>query len=208
MNGEGAQTAAQQAKQAASPQTTMELLKYIAGKIPQRILKALPMTIIIGAVSWLVHTFLLVYTNQGFNPDTWLGKNFLNVKGYLVSSTLLWLMIGAMIPLVLSFIIRRRNPFKPIVGIIKMPGDIIRKNRESKNTFLPIILISCGIALLFEKLLSGVAGLVAGGILMSSVIAFVTGRGSIFIQVFRMVFSDIQTLILKKKRIRLETNHL
>lgn len=196
------------ANQAAAPRTTKELLKYIAKKIPERILKALPMTIIIGGISWLVHTFLLVYTNEGFNPDTWLGKNFLNVKGYLVSSTLLWLMIGAIIPLAVSFLIRGGNPFKSIAGIVKMPTDIIKKNKESSNAFLPVILISCSIALLFDKLLSGVAGLVAGGILMGSVIAFVTGRGSIFIQVFRMIFSDIQTFILKKQRFRLDSNSI
>ncbi|MHB1484735.1 MAG: coiled-coil domain-containing protein [Saccharofermentanales bacterium] len=196
------------AKQAAAPQTTMELLKYIARKIPERILKALPMTIIVGAISWLVHTFLLVYTNEGFNPDTWLGKNFLNVKGYLVSSTLLWLMIGAIIPMAVSFFMKGGNPFKTFTGIIKMPSDIIKKNKDSSNAFLPVILISCSVALLFDKLLSGFAGLVAGGILMSSVIAFVTGRGSIFIQVFRMVFSDIQAFILKKQRFRLDSNSI
>ncbi len=62
-----------------APRNTGELLKYIIKKIPERVLKALPLTIIIGLVSWLVHTYLLVYTNQGFNPDTWLGKNFLNL---------------------------------------------------------------------------------------------------------------------------------
>lgn len=193
-----------QANQTAAPQTTIELLKYIAKKIPERLLKALPMTILIGGISWLLHTYLLVYTNQGFNPDTWLGKNFLNVKGSLISSTLLWTMVGAIIPMAISFFARGGNPVKSITEMVKMPGNIIQKNKASQNMVLPMILISCGVTLLFDKLLSGVAGLVAGGILMSSVIAFVTGRGSIFIQIFRMIFNDVQTFVLKKQKLRLD----
>lgn len=193
-----------QTGQTAFPQTTGQLLKYIAKKIPERVLKALPMTIAIGAISWLVHTYLLVVTNEGFNPDTWLGKNFLNVKGSFISSTLLWTMLGAIIPMMISFFRHGGNPIKSVQGIVKMPGDIIRKNKESNQLFLPVILISCSATLLFDKLLSGVAGLVAGGIMLSSLVAFMTGRGSIFIQVFRMVFSDVQTFILKKQRLRLD----
>lgn len=195
---------ANQANQADMPKTTLELLKYIAKRIPERVLKALPMTILIGAGSWLLHTYLLVYTNEGFNPGTWLGRNFLNVKGSAISSILLWTMVGAIIPLVISFFARKGNPFKSIVAMARIPGDIIKKNKVAHNTFLPIILFSCSATLLFDKLLSGVSGLVAGGIIMSSVVAFITGRGSIFIQIFRMIFNDVQNFVVKKQHTRLD----
>lgn len=195
---------ANQTAEADMPKTTVELLKYIIKKIPERVLKALPMTIAIGVGSWLLHTFLLVYTNEGFNPGTWLGNNFLNVKGRVISSTLLWAMIGGIIPLAISFFARKGNPVKSIVAMAKIPTDIIKKSKTSHGSFLPLILFSCSAALLFDKVLSGVSGLVAGGIIMSSVVAFITGRGSIFIQIFRMAFNDIQTFVIKKKSHKLD----
>jgi len=190
--------------QAKAPENTAELLKYIAKKIPERLLKALPLTIIIGVVSWLLHTYLLVVTNEGFNPGTWLGQNLLNVKGSFISSTLLWTMVGAIIPIAISFFARGGNPIKSIGAMAKIPSSIIKKNKATQNAVLPMVLISCSVALLFDKLLSGVAGLVAGGILMSSLVSFVTGGGSIFIQIFRMAFTDVQSFVLKKQKMRLD----
>ena len=187
-----------------SPKNTVELLKYIAKKIPERLLKALPVTIITGVIFWLLHTYLLVFVNQGFDPSTWLANNLLNVSGRFISSTTLWLMVGAIIPMVVSFIVRKENPVKSFGAMVKIPSTIIKKNKASNNALLPLLLISCGVTLLLDKLLSGVAGLVAGGILMSSLVSFVLGRGSIFIQVFRMAFTDIQAFALKKQKLRLD----
>jgi len=189
-----------QTSQVKAPETLLELLKYIVKKIPERLLKALPMTIVIGLISWLLHTYLLVYTNEGFNPDTWLGKNLLNVAGSEITSTILWTMVGAIIPMAISAAVHGVNPFKSLAAMITMPGTIIKKNKSTHNVVLPMVLFSCGIALLFDKLLSGVAGLIAGGMLMSSVVAFMTGRGSVFIQVVRMIFTDVQTFVLRKQK--------
>ncbi len=190
------------------PQTTGQLLKYIAKKIPGRLLKSLPVILIVGFSSWLIHTYLLVFVNEGFSPDTWLANNFLNVRGSFISSTLLWGMIGALIPMTISFIATGGNPVKSFKAMVNMPVDIYKKNKASKNKLLPVILIVCGMTLLFDKLLSGVAGLVAGGILMSSVVAFITGRGSIFVMMFRMIFMDIQTYVLKKKNKGLDSESI
>jgi len=191
-----------------TPQTTGQLLKYIAKKIPGRLLKSLPVILIVGFSSWLIHTYLLVFVNEGFNPDSWLANNFLNVKGRFISSTLLWGMVGALVPMTISFFATGGNPVKSFTAMLKMPMDIYKKNKVSQNALLPIILISCGITLLFDKLLSGVAGLVAGGILMSAVVSFATGRGSIFIMLFRMIFMDIQTYVLKKKNKGLDSESI
>lgn len=190
------------------PRNTWQLIKYIAKRIPERLLKALPMTIAMGLLFWLLHTFLLVYANEGFNPDTWLGKNILNVRGKLLSSTLLWMMVGAIVPMIISFIRRKQSPAKLIKSMVGMPGSIININRSSGGKFLPVMCFSCAAALLIEALLSGVSSLVLGGIVMSSVIAFITGQGSIFIQVLRMIFQDVQLFILKKQKLELDGNNI
>ncbi len=197
-----------QARQDDYPRNTWQLIKYIAKRIPERLLKALPMTIGMGLLFWLLHTFLLVYTNEGFNPDTWLGQNILNVRGRLISSTLLWMMLGAVVPMIISFIKKKQSPAKMIREAVGMPGRILKTNRESGGKFLPVMCFSCAAALLLEGLLSGLTSLVMGGIVMSSVIAFLTGRGSIFIQILRMVFQDVQLFILKKQKLGLDGNNV
>lgn len=185
--------------QAQYPKNTWELIKYIAKRIPERLLKALPITIAFGVGSWLLHTFLLVYTNEGFNPDTWLGQNILNVKGKLLSSTLLWTMVGAIIPMIISFFKRGGSPIAYFKSFVKIPADIEKANRSTDGKFLPAMCFACSATLLCNVILSGVSSIVAGGIVVSSVAAFITGRGSVFIQILRMIVQDIQLFILKRK---------
>ncbi|MHB1452635.1 MAG: hypothetical protein ACYCYM_01600 [Saccharofermentanales bacterium] len=195
-----------QAGQTAAPQTTLELIKYIGRRLPGQLLKALPVTIVIGVLSWLIHTYLLVKVNEGFNPDSWLAQNFLNVSGGLISSSILWAMLGGLISIMVASLLRGQNPFKSIADMFRVPGNIIRKNKEMNNSLLPVLLIACGVTLLFEKLLSGVAGIVAGGILLSSVAAFAGGRGGILTMILRMIFNDVQTFILKKRKFRMDND--
>ena len=187
-----------QANSMNAPETTGQLIKFIIKKIPERLLKALPVTLLTGALAWLLHTYLLVVTNEGFSPDTWLGRNLLNTTGNGTSAVILWTMIGSILPMMISFIVQGGNPFKSLAAMVKMPGTIIKKNKATHNAVLPVVLFSCGITLLFDKLMSGVAGLVAGGIIMGSVVAFITGSGGIFVQLIRLIFSDVQAFVLKK----------
>ncbi len=188
------------------PQTTSQLLLYILKKIPERLLKAIPLTIAIAVIAWLLHTFLLVGVNQGFAPDTWLGQNILNVSGKLLSSTLLWTMIGFMIPIIISGIARKKNPFTFFTSFILMPKEIYVKNKATQGRLLPVACFSCAVLLCLNGFLSGLTTALAGGIFMSSVVSFVTGGGGIFVQVIRMIFSDIQMFALKKKKFSLDND--
>ena len=113
-----------QTEQVVEPRTTGELFRYIGKKLPKQILKALPVTIAVAVVSWLVHTYLIVGPNGGFAPDTWLANNILNVKGKLISSTFLWALLGGVITMFVSSLIQGRNPFKSLAEMIKVPGNI------------------------------------------------------------------------------------
>lgn len=186
------------------PRTTGELFKYIGKRLPKQLLKTLPIAIIVAVVSWLVHTYLIVGPNGGFAPDTWLANNVLNVSGKFISSTVLWAMLGGVFTMMLSSIIQKRNPFKTFGEMFKIPGNIVKKNKAMGNALLPVLLVACGVTLLFEKLLSGVAGIVAGGILLSSVASLIMGTGGIFAMLFRMIFNDIQAFVLKKQKTNMD----
>jgi hypothetical protein len=196
-----------QTSQMKYPKNTMELLKYIAKKVPERLLKALPLTITFGVFGWLLHTYLLVFTNEGFAPGTWLGNNILNVSGRLVSSTLLWTMFGAVVPMVISFFRKGGNPIKAFAAMAKMPIDIINRSKTA-SALLPFMCLACGLTLFCETVFSGITSMLAGGIIMSSVVAFVTGRGSIFIQILRMIVNDIQMFVLKTQKLKLDSESI
>ncbi|WP_024546546.1 hypothetical protein [Picosynechococcus sp. NKBG15041c] len=77
------------------PQTLIQLLGWLL----KAFLQALPRQIVTGAivcgVMWLVHTFLLVGVNEGFNPTSnpWL-RSVLVLSNQVVPGTLFWLLGG------------------------------------------------------------------------------------------------------------------
>jgi len=190
------------------PRTTGELIKYIAGRVPERLVKSLPISIAAGLISWLLHTVIMVAADGSFNTETWVAKNLLNVGGRLFSSSVLWLTIGAIVPMAISFIRRKQNPADLVKSMVSLPGQIINTNNRSGGRFLPIMLFSCAATLLVDVLLSGVTSMVLGGVVMSSVVAFLTGRGSIFVQMLRMIFQDVQLFILKQQKLRLDGDNV
>ncbi|MDD5603063.1 MAG: hypothetical protein PHG48_03130 [Eubacteriales bacterium] len=194
----------QSAAGAVYPANTKELFIYILKQLPSRLKKALPRTLIFGLLGWLLHTYLLVVVNEGFSPDTWLGKNVLNVKGNLLSSTLFWALLIGIFPLIFSFFKKGGNPFKRIGEIFSLPKKIMSKNKSSGGYYLPYMLIACGVMLLIDRVFSGLTGILAGGIIINSAISFITGRGGILVQTLRMAANDIQIFILRKKQSRLD----
>jgi len=189
----------------AQPQTTGQLLIYILKQIPIRLMKSIPQTVIVGAGILIMHTYILVRLNNGFNKnaDSWYATNVLNIFGNGLSANLLWGLIGALIPLILSFFKKGGNPGKQIAGFFKLPGDIINANKKSGGKFLPVICITVAASLLANNILSGMCSALLGGIVTSSLVSFVTGRGSIFIQLIRQIVYDVQAHVLKQKKLDL-----
>ncbi len=187
------------------PTTTLGLIRFILSKIPERLLQALPLTLVFGLLGWLLHTFLLVFANEGFKPDTWLGRNVLNVQGRLISSTLLWLMLGAMVPLIINFFRHGGKTSRRLTDIVHLPQKIAARNKATNGRILPTMILVCAVSLFIESwLLSGLTAFVAGMIAVSSVLNFTTGRGSLLIQMLRMIFHDIRNFILHKPGLGLD----
>ena len=197
-----------QAYQNQYPQNTGQLIKYIAKRIPERLIKALPLSIVTGLLCWIAHTVMMLVSDGVYNTETWIARNMLNVSGRLFNSAVLWMMLGAVIPMIISFIMQKKSPAKLISSIVTMPKKIADTNKRSGGRFLPIMLFSCAVTLFIDSLLSGVTSIIMGSIVMSSVVSFLTGRGSIFIQILRMIFQDLQLFLLKKQKLRLDGDNV
>lgn len=193
----------QQTQVCEQPQTAMQLIGMILRKMPRQLFKTLPMTLIMGLLGWVLNFWLMAYVNDGFNPDTWLSKNFIPVTGKMLSSIILWGITGAIIPLIINFVRKGGNFGQTIGAVFSQPSAIIAGVQNSNTRFKAILCLALAGTLLVENLLSGVAGLVAGSLLMTSVVAFVTGRDSVLIQLLQMAVNDVKVFILKKPGLRM-----
>lgn len=182
----------------ANPQTAGELIQMIIRKMPGQLLRTLPLTVLMGILGWLFNFWLMAYVNDGFNPGTWLSKNVIPVTGKMISATILWGIIGAMIPMLINFIKNGGKVGDAIGGFFSQPAIIIGGIKNGGTRFNAILCLVLAGTLLFENLLSGVATVIAGSLLMNSVVALLSGRGSVLVQLLRMIANDVNVFILKK----------
>lgn len=187
----------------AAPRTAWELILLIIKKMPGQLLRTLPLTVLMGILGWLFNFWLMAYVNDGFNPGTWLSKNLIPVTGQMISATVLWGIIGAMIPMLIHFIKSGGRIGAAIGGFFSQPAIIIAGIRTGSTRFNAILCFALAGTLLFENLLSGVATVIAGSLLMNSVVALISGRGSVLVQLLRMIANDVNVFILKKPGLRM-----
>lgn len=174
-----------------------QFLKEIFSQMPKKLLSALPTTIISGILAWFFHTFLLVYVNEGFRPGSWLGRNILNTSGRLISSTVLWMILGSLIPALVSFI-RGKNRGGGFLKLFTLPGEMVKRNRETKGQFMGLIMLSVTFSILAENILSGVSALAFGLVMANAAVSFLTGRGNFFAVSFRILIRDLGSGLLKR----------
>jgi hypothetical protein len=89
-------TPQQAAAQPEVPKKFFPLLGYIIKSTFVTFKKQLPMMIFFGVLGWLLHTYLLVVINQGFNPSTTLG-NFLGTTGNSLSGSIIWMVASGLL---------------------------------------------------------------------------------------------------------------
>jgi hypothetical protein len=81
------------ASQEKIPTKFFPLLAYIAKATGKVFMKQFPMMVFFGILGWLLHTYLLVVVNEGFNPDSWVGQ-LLATQGNSLAGTIIW-MVGS-----------------------------------------------------------------------------------------------------------------
>jgi hypothetical protein len=83
----------QAAAQEEIPQKFFPLLAYIGKQTLKVFRQQFPTMVFFGVLGWLLHTYLLVFVNQGFGRGSWVG-DLLATTGNGIAGTIIW-MIGS-----------------------------------------------------------------------------------------------------------------
>ena len=132
------------------------MVQLILQKTFSNFFKRLPTTIMFGIGIWFLHTYLLVYVNNGFIPEakTFLG-NFLALKGTVISGTIIWMILSS----ILFGIISKASHSGPRVGLNERLGLVTNYFKESKYDAFSVLIAGAGISLTVGALLNGYANL-------------------------------------------------
>jgi hypothetical protein len=159
------------------PKKFFPLLWWLV-KATLRTFKAqLPAMIFFGILGWVLHTYLLVWINNGFLKTSFIG-HFLATQGNSISGTIIWMVASGLLFgwLGQKIFARGRKPPKqaPFSTFIKQAGDLA----------LAAIVASAGIAMVIGIIANGYGNLAMavgfGGIMLSqggSVVGLLVSSG-------------------------------
>ncbi len=152
--GRGPQPGSAEAFIAAFGGGATDALKMLPGMLLRYLLPRLPVMGFIFIVTWLIHTFLVVYANEGFAPDTWLSP-FLNVSGNAISSFLLYGFSSALLWSLLTSVFRM-GPLGAITHFLTRPVLLYRQATANGRPGRGAFLLGTGAALTLNAVLAGV----------------------------------------------------
>ncbi len=171
------------------PQNFPSLLKLIVKRTLATFFRRLPLTVGFGVATWLLHLFLLVVINDGFNKTSW-ARPFLYLGGSRLSGMVFWTVASA---LVAGFIVqyRRRDRDRPFFEQVaaKLRGRIAALKlyfKEAKMDALAVLAAGAGTAMVIGTLVNGSTNFalaVGFGALLAS------RAGSVFALLFRSAWT-------------------
>ncbi|MCX7842294.1 MAG: hypothetical protein N2489_04385 [Clostridia bacterium] len=148
------------------PESFLELLKYILKKVPGVIMKRLPSMILTALVGLAIHTYMMVFINEGFNlSNNWVSA-FLNTRGQRIGPAILWTAIGIVFPFIFDKI-RSGQLIPAIMRLIQIPGTLKATYDKSGKEGLPLVLIGAGSACIIGSRLGWPTNLILGTALLS-----------------------------------------
>ena len=169
------------------------------GRVRGELQKNLVKTILFSVVVWFLHTFILVYLNEGFVSENRIWSQFINVKGLFFNSMVMWSLIGGLLPLIINFFKNGGHLSEKIQQFAKFPNYIISLYQSSGGGLLSALCFVIGGSLFINRYLTGLTGIALGAILTNSLISFLSNRGSFFINSVRLIAEDVQMTLLQKK---------
>lgn len=174
-------------KQGTGPQTLKELLQMLIEGMFTGWVKNIPIVLISMAVVWFVHTYLLVFINEGFNPDNPFLAMLLVLKGNEVAGTLVWAFLGALAWAVVHKV-RTGTLGASISRLGGTPEAMSVSVREAGPSAMPLLLGCGGVTLLVGALLGNALLCLQFIILLAG--ALVARETSIIATAFRLGWSD------------------
>lgn len=137
------------------PPDFKSLVKLIYENTKKNFFRRLPLSITIGVSVWLVHTFLLVYINEGWKVQNFLG-NLLALKGQVFSGVIVSTIIG----IFLSSILMRKKGQKKGPGIKARIDAIKVYFGEARMDAFSVLIAGIGMVLVLGAIVTKAASLV------------------------------------------------
>jgi hypothetical protein len=138
--------------------TWKNLCKLILINWKNSLRRSIPLMLIIFFLSLAVHTFLLVYYNEGFGQGTWLGRQMLATQGNAVSATVLWTLLSGFIFATIPAM-RKKGLSGSFSELFSLPGKTVKFLRECGPDGLQMFLTGIGLTLVISSIMSGMTSL-------------------------------------------------
>ncbi len=168
----------------ALPQGFWSLLGLILKNTLIMFLKKLPSTVFFIFIALLLHTYLLVAVNNGFDPEKKFIGHFLSLSNQPLSGIVIWMAI----PMLLSMLFSRRQKGKQSLGLGDRLSAVSNYFRHAGKDAIAVTLGSLGVALTVGALMSGYASMV----MALGVGTFLASKsGSVIALLFRSAWSSI-----------------
>jgi hypothetical protein len=180
-----------------SPQTLMQLIVMILKSMLTYIPKKLIFMLIIALVTFLVHTYLVIYPNGGYVPGTNAAlEKVLALKGNKGGGVAFWTILSF---LIISLLRRIRNlGFKKVIsGFYTGPIRVFKSTFSKSKNYLSFLMITSAILLLLAQFLiknSAIAYL----FIIAAVLAIITFKSDLSYLFIRLGYQDLLKLFKKK----------
>jgi hypothetical protein len=166
-------------------------------------LKRLPVKLLIAGgiafLAWILHTYLLVVSNEGFNPGTnpWLDR-ILALQGRTIAGTLVWTLAAGLVTSTIARIITY-GLSSTVRSVVDTPRHILNWAAELSLLAIPLVVVGYFSTIFLglfinNSLLIVQMWLVVFGILIAR-------HTSILLTILRLAWSDAQRLAKREKPI-------
>lgn len=181
------------------PQTLFQLIKLIIKSIFTNLPKRLLFLGVIAGISFLIHTYMVIYPNGGYWPGTNpILDKVLALKGNMARGTIFWTVLSY---LIISLFRRFKSVGVKVIisGLYKGPKRVINSMTKGKNIFFTFYSISLPILLLISHfLIKNIA--IAYIIMIGSILAIICFRADLSYLILRLGYQDFARLFNKKNR--------
>lgn len=173
---------------AGTPQTLAQLIRLLIAGIIKGFWTNKRMIIGMILVTWIVHTYLLVVINEGFNytPGSLVSAT-LALGGHEISGTLFWILLGGIISTLYYTIHNGKLP-KTITNIHSTPAWIRDSHQRAGSSAIPVLLAGGAFALVAVWLLDNVLVNLQLALLMTG--ALISQKESLLALAIRLGWSD------------------
>lgn len=180
-----------------SPQTLFQLLVMIIKGLFTNLPKKLLCFFIIGVVTFLVHTYLVIFPNGGFWPGTnpTLDK-ILALVGNEARGTIFWSILGYLATSVIRRMVSM-GPKKFIGGIFIGPVRVVKSMFGKTGRFISFFMVSMAVFLLLAQFLIKNT-FIAYTLIVGAILGIVTFRSDLSYLILRLGFQDVTRLFKRK----------